>query len=294
MAERSGSGAPARLARVGAPLGVLPFFAYTGIFLLVPTVLVVVKAFLTPAGRPTLGNIAALGQPQVLSALWHSIVLSTVTAVVGAVLGAILSYAVASASQGSTVRRVVTSASGVLSQLGGVMLAFAFIATVGANGFVTLWLKKVGIDLSNSLWPYEWNKGLMLVYLMFQVPLMVIVFLPAVDGLRPQWREAAETLGGSAWDYWRFVGAPILAPAFLGSLLLLFTNAFSAYATAAALVSQGSPILPLQIGGSLSSEVVLGQENVGSAMALTMIVVVALVMTLYVLIDRRTSRWLAR
>jgi putative spermidine/putrescine transport system permease protein len=123
---------------------------------------------------------------------------------------------------------------------------------------------------------------------------MLIVFLPAVEGLRPQWREAAETLGGSTWLYWRKVAAPILFPSFVGALLLLFTNAFSAYATAAALVSQGSPLLPLAIGGTLNSEVILGQENVGKAMALLMVVVVAGVMTLYAAIDRRASRWLAR
>lgn len=293
MAERAASGASARIARAGAPLGLLPFFLYTGVFLLVPTGLVVVKAFLSADNQPTLGNIRALGQAHIMAALTHSLVLSAVTAVGGAILGALLSYAVASTRTDSLLRRVVTSASGVLSQLGGVTLAFAFIATVGFNGFVTLWLQNVGIDLATSTWLYEWNKGLVLVYLYFQIPLMVLVFLPAVDGLRAQWREATETLGGSAWDYWRHVGGPILLPSFLGATLLLFTNAFSAYATAAALISQGSPILPLQIGGAMSSEVVLGQENVGTAMALAMVVVVAVVMALYALLDRRTSRWLS-
>ena len=134
----------------------------------------------------------------------------------------------------------------------------------------------------------------MLVYLYFQIPLMVIVFLPAVEGLRPQWREATETLGGTTWTFWRRVAGPILLPSFVGAMLLLFTNAFSAYATAAALISQGTPLLPLQIGGTLSSEVILGQENVGKAMALAMVVVVALVMTAYVFLDRRASRWMQR
>ena len=123
---------------------------------------------------------------------------------------------------------------------------------------------------------------------------MVIVFLPAVEGLRPQWREATETLGGSTWTYWRRVAGPILLPSFLGSALLLFTNAFSAYATAKALISQGTPLLPLQIGGTFSSEVILGQQNVGKAMALAMVVVVAVVMTIYAWLDRRASKWLPR
>ena len=279
---------------MGALLGVLPFFAYTTIFLLIPTLIVVVGAFVDGKGRPTLGNLSALAQPQIVSAFMNSVLLSAVTAVLGAVFGALLAYAVSTARQSGPLRRMITSVCGVLAQFGGVTLAFAFGATVGFQGFLTLWLQKVGINLAGSTWLYEPNKGLMLVYTYFQIPLMLIVFLPAVEGLRPQWREAAESLGGSTWDYWRHVGGPILAPSFIGAMLLLFTNAFSAYATAAALISQGSPIIPLQIGDTFSSEVILGQENVGKAMALGMVAIVAVVMTLYVVLERRTSRWLAR
>ena len=279
---------------MGALLGVLPFLAYTTIFLMIPTLIVVVGAFVNGKGRPTLGNLSALAQPQIVSAFMNSLLLSAVTAVLGAVFGALLAYAVSTARQSGPLRRMITSVCGVLAQFGGVTLAFAFGATVGLQGFLTLWLQKVGINLAGSTWLYEPNKGLMLVYTYFQIPLMLIVFLPAVEGLRPQWREAAESLGGSTWDYWRHVGGPILAPSFIGAMLLLFTNAFSAYATAAALISQGSPIIPLQIGDTFSSEVILGQENVGKAMALGMVAIVAVVMTLYVVLERRTSRWLAR
>ena len=117
---------------------------------------------------------------------------------------------------------------------------------------------------------------------------MVIVFLPALEGLRPQWREAAVSLGATTWQYWTRVAVPLLRPAFLGATLLLFANAFVAYATAAALVSQGRPILPLQIRAALTSEVVLGRANLALALALEMIVVVAVVMTAYALLLRRT------
>jgi putative spermidine/putrescine transport system permease protein len=133
--------------------------------------------------------------------------------------------------------------------------------------------------------------GLILVYTYFQIPLMVIVFLPALEGLRPQWREAAINLGATTTQYWLRVGFPLLRPAFLGSALLLFANAFAAYATAAALISQGAPITPLLIRSALTSEVVLGQQNFGYALALQMVVVVAIVMTAYSWLLRRTSRW---
>lgn len=275
-------------------MGVVPFFAYTTVFLLIPTLVVVVGAFLDGDNQPTTGNIEALTNASVVRGLRQSVILATVTSLGGAVLGGWLAYAVSTAKASSVTKRFTTSLSGVLAQFGGVALAFAFLASFGATGLLTTWLARAGVDTGAGLWLYEWNKGLMLVYLYFQIPLMVIVFLPAVEGLRPQWREATETLGGSTWTYWRRVAGPILLPSFLGSALLLFTNAFSAYATAKALISQGTPLLPLQIGGTFSSEVILGQENVGKAMALAMVVVVAVVMTLYAVLDRRASRWLPR
>lgn len=279
--------------RVTVYLGLVPFFAYVAIFLLWPTYIVAAGAFQDSAGQPTLDNARVLGSSLHLEAFLRSIELSLVTALAGALLGGMLAWAVAAGRPDSLLRRVVLATSGVLSQFGGVMLAFAFLATFGFNGLVTLFLQdRLGINLfAGGAWLYA-LPGLALVYTYFQIPLMVIVFLPALDGLKPQWREASESLGGAGWAYWRYVAGPILAPAFLGAILLLFANAFSAYATAAALVSQGSPIVTLQIGDRLTSEVILGQANVAKALALGMVLVVTVVMGLYALLQRKTSRWL--
>ncbi|MET0423261.1 MAG: ABC transporter permease subunit [Actinoplanes sp.] len=298
MAEIAATTTPQRVARRprlrGASLlGTVPFFAYVTIFLIIPTLVVVIGAFAGDDGGVTLANVKALTNDYVLDAFGRSITLSAVSALIGAVLGAVLAYALVTAKPGGLLRRTVTAAAGVLAQFGGVTLAFAFLATIGLSGFLTVWLQEhLSIDLyANGVWLFE-LPGLTLIYTYFQIPLMVIVFLPALDGIRPQWREATESLGGTTWQYWTRVGGPLLAPAFLGSALLLFANAFSAYATAAALVSQGSPIVPLQIRSALTSEVVLGQQNVGKAMALGMVVVVAVVMALYTLLQRRTAKWL--
>jgi putative spermidine/putrescine transport system permease protein len=275
-------------------LGTVPFFAYVTIFLVIPTLVVAIGAFTGDGGHGfTLDNVRALADSYIIQAFVRSVLLSAVSALFGAVLGALLAYAVSTAKPGGVLRRVVTALSGVLAQFGGVTLAFAFLATIGLSGFVTVWLRDhAGTDIyANGVWLFE-LPGLVLIYTYFQIPLMVIVFLPALDGIRPQWREAAESLGGTTWQYWTRVAGPLLAPAFLGSALLLFANAFSAYATAAALVSQGNPIIPLQIRGALTSEVVLGQANLGKAMALGMVVVVAVVMALYSLLQKRTAKWL--
>lgn len=269
----------------------MPFFAVVGIFLIVPTITVIVSAVFD-GGRFSLTRVQALFSETALLALGRSVLLAASTAIVGAVFGALLTWLIVNRSPTSIVRRTVVSLSSVLAQFGGVALAFAFLATIGLNGVLTLWVSEhLGWDLTGSGWLYG-LPGLILVYTYFQIPLMVVVFLPALEGLRPQWREAAESLGASTFQYWTQVGLPVLRPAFLGSTLLLFANAFAAYATAAALVSQGSPIVPLLIRSALTSEVVLGQAGFAYALALEMIVVVALVMVAYNLLVRRTARWL--
>jgi putative spermidine/putrescine transport system permease protein len=274
--------------------GLLPFAVFVSLFLLWPTAIVVLGAFQdAEGGGLTLANLKQAAQGTYLETFVTSTVLSAITAVAGAVLGALLAWAIAVGPRDGLLRRLVLAGSGTLAQFGGVMLAFAFLATFGFNGLLTLFLnQQLGVDtFAWGAWIYE-LPGLALVYTYFQIPLMVIVFLPALDGLRPQWREACESLGGSAWSYWRYVGFPLLWPSFLGATLLLFANAFSAYATAKALISQASPLVSLRIGTFLTSEIVLGQANLGKALAFGMIVVVAATMIAYAILQRRTARWL--
>jgi putative spermidine/putrescine transport system permease protein len=273
-------------------LGVAPYFVYVGLFLLLPTVILAAGAFADQDGHPALENLTAIGQPYLLKTFVGSTIVSLISALVGAIAGALLAYAVVTGNPRGVLRRVVTSAAGVFAQFGGVTLVFAFLATIGPVGLVRVFLKDHGIDIfANGIWLYE-PSGLTLIYTYFQIPLMVLVFLPALDGIRPQWREATESLGGGTWHYWRYVAGPLLAPAFLGCTLLLFANAFSAYATAAVLITQGGVLVPLQISALFTSET--GQANPGlaKALALSMVAIVTIVTVLYALLQRRTSRWL--
>lgn len=296
-ATDAGTDATARSSRrsgpagVPAAIGLVPFALYLALFLALPTIFAVASGFASDDGF-TLDNVLALGDPVIVSTFANSIGLSALTAVIGAILGALACYAMLGLGEGSRSRGLVEAASGVLAQFGGVMLAFAFIATIGLQGLVTLWLRdSFGIDIfADGAWIYG-LPGLVLPYIYFQVPLMIITFLPAMSALKPQWAEANLSLGGTRAGFWLHIGMPVLAPSFLASLLLLFANAFSSYATAAALASQGSQIVPLQIRTALTSETMLGRENLAGALALGMVVVMAITMGLYALVERRAARW---
>lgn len=273
-------------------LGLTPFALYVLIFLFVPTTLAVATGFFAEDGSFTLANVAGLLAPNVLAAFASSFWVSAVTAVIGAIVGAAACYALLGTPAEGLLRTTVNSISSVLAQFGGVMLAFAFIATIGIQGIITVKLKDVaGMDIfADGVWLYQ-VPGLLLPYIYFQVPLMIITFMPALEGLKTQWAEANATLGGTRLTYWLRIAAPILAPSFFGSLLLLFANAFSSYATAAALITQGGQIVPLQIRSALISETVLGRENMAGALALGMIIVMMVVMWAYSVLQARTSRW---
>jgi putative spermidine/putrescine transport system permease protein len=287
-------GAGLRRVRRATPyLGVLPFAVFVTLFLLWPTYIVVTGAFKDKNGAFSTEAIGSvLTSANHLAAFQRSIQVSVITALAGSIFGALFAWAIASGRSNGPLRRVALAGSGVFAQFGGVMLAFAFLATFGFNGMVTVFLTDHFGEsfLTDASWLYGIG-GLCVVYTFFQIPLMLIVFLPAVENIRPQWREASDSLGGSTWEYWRHVAGPILFPSFIGAALLLFANAFSAYATAAALISQGSPIVPLQIRGALSSETTLGNQSLGSALAFGMVIVVAVVMTAYALLQRRVAKW---
>jgi putative spermidine/putrescine transport system permease protein len=278
-------GARPRAAGRRAPLawvGTLPFLGYVGVFLLLPTGVVIWNALKNPAGAFSLSGITALNTADVRQTFINSFELSGVTALIGAVLGAVLAYAVASGNPDGIVRRLYLSGSGVLAQFGGVTLAFAFLAAIGPT---TGYLFRAG-------WYYNFPWGIAVIYVYFQIPLMVLVFLPAIDGIKVQWREAAENLGGSTWHYWRHIAGPLLAPAFLGATLLLFANALSAYATIVAWENQVNYVVPQAISGAMISEVGLANPHQADALAFGMVIMVAIVMTGYALLTRRAARWL--
>ncbi|MFI7413036.1 ABC transporter permease [Streptomyces sp. NPDC049627] len=273
-------------------LAVVPLLAFTAIAFGLPALAMLDGAFTvkdpaTAATAYSAENLSTSLQGAYLTALLGSVKLSAVSAVLAAVFGLPLAQAVVT-SRFRALREAVLTASGVLANFGGVPLAFAFVATLGNAGVLTrhLGLTDKGWDLY-SFW------GLVIVYLYFLIPLMVLTITPALDGLRSQWREAARNNGATTVQYWRHVALPVLLPSLLGGLVLLFGSAFAAYATAAAMVGSSVPLVTLQIADALSGNVLVGQENVALALSLDMVLVAGLVMAVYLPLQRRSARWLA-
>ncbi|MDH6432803.1 putative spermidine/putrescine transport system permease protein [Streptomyces sp. SAI-144] len=273
-------------------IAVVPLLAFVAVAFGLPAIAMLDGAFTakdpaTGATSYTVDNLTASLKGAYLTALLGSVKLSAVSAALATLFGLPLAQAVVS-SRFRGLREAVLTASGVLANFGGVPLAFAFVATLGNAGVLTrqLGLTDKGWDLY-SFW------GLVIVYLYFLIPLMVLTITPALDGLRSQWREAAQNNGATSVQYWRFVALPVLLPTLLGGFVLLFGSAFAAYATAAAMVGSSIPLVTLQIADAISGNVLVGQENVALALSLDMVLVAGLVMAVYLPLQRRSARWLA-
>ena len=273
-------------------LGVVPFGVYVTLGLFAPMAAVAIGAFEDNNGNFTFSNVKAATHGVYLHGFWQSIVLSVLTSVIPGILGLMIAYALFTAKRGRVLRQLAITAAGVFANFGGVPLAFLFIATIGSSGLVSQWLTTLGFDPYAHGFTLYSLTGVVIVYLYFQIPLMVLVILPALEGLRPAWREAAENLGARTWDYWRYVGGPVLLPSFLGCVLLLFGSALSAYATTEALTNGTIPLTAIQIGSFLNGNVIAGQENIGKALGLGMVVIIAVAMVIYVVLQRRAARWL--
>ncbi len=212
-------------------LGLLPFFLFAFAFLFLPVAYLVVGSFLTSDGAVSLQNYADLSTGIIPGAFATSIEISLVTAIGGGIFGFLLAAAVILGGLPHFLRTALMTFSGVASNFAGVPLALAFIFTLGTLGFVTVLLRDIGIDTATRA-SLTTKLGLEIVYMYFQFPLMILIIAPALDGLRREWREAAENAGASAFQYWRYVALPILAPSILGAMILLFGNSFGAQATA--------------------------------------------------------------
>jgi putative spermidine/putrescine transport system permease protein len=275
------------------PWPLLPFFLFLALFFFLPIGAVFLNSFKNNDGAFTFENIQALFQDPYRMAFLNSIKLGFYSALTASIPGVLLALAIEKKG-GKNLKKFIASVSGVLANTGGVPLAFMFLAAFGPSGLATNLFKSLGLDLYSLGFTLFSFNGLLIVYSYFQIPIMIIVFTPALTALRREWRDASSNLGSTPLGYWRHVGLPILAPSFIASFLLLFASAFSAFGTARAMTVGNIALVPLQIGSLLDGNVTIDKANLGYALALGMIVISLLAMIPYILLQKRASRWQVR
>ena len=283
---------PVRRRRGWTWLGLAPFAIFATMFLLIPTAYLIVGSFIdSKTGGFTLGNYAELTNGVPVNAYETSIEISFVTAVAAGIFGFLMAYAVISGGLPGPLRTVLMTFSGVASNFAGIPLALAFIFTIGRQGLITLFLDGLGFKPYDNGFSIYTKLGLEIVYFYFQLPLMILIIAPAIDGLKKEWREASENMGASTAQFWRYIALPILMPSLLGSMILLFGNSFGAQATAYQLTGGFINLVTILIGNQLTGDV-LHNTGLGYALAMGMIAILGVTLVAYSFLQRRSERWL--
>ena len=270
-------------------LGLLPLMLFLALFLALPIGTIFNFSFRNNENHLTLQLYRNLFTGEYARAFEGSYKLAGASMLISGVLGAMMSWAIARSK--SNIRVFFRTIAVVFSNTGGVPLAFMFLAAFGQEGLIVRGVIKLfHYDIYSSSFELFNFWGLILVYCFFQIPLMVIVFLPALENVRSEWREANSTLGGSFFSYFKNILVPILAPTFLASLLLLFGNAFSAFSTANAMTNGTLSLVPIMIGNLMNGEVVSGETNQAAALACGMIFSILLTVALSLSLMRKFVR----
>jgi putative spermidine/putrescine transport system permease protein len=255
-------------------LGLVPFIFFGLAFELLP-LLTTIRSSLTNKGILTLDFYRQAFDPLFLRSFGNTIKLSATTALLGVIFGTVVAYAIIT-TRNKFVRNALTALSDVTTNFGGAPLAFAFIVILGSTGIITMLFKQVGIHLYPNFRIYSIS-GLTIAYLYFQLPLMILLIIPSLFGLKREWREAALNLGASTFQYWIRVALPILFPALVSGFLLLFANSFGAYATAWTLTGSDVDLITIRIAALIRGEVQLAPELADALSILSLVIMSACV-----------------
>jgi putative spermidine/putrescine transport system permease protein len=278
--------------RLTAWLGIIPLFVFCFAIEIVPIIVMIRGSVVDKAGHISLANYAALGIPLYVNSFVNSIKLSGLTALIGTILGTLIGYVIYRWPS-PRVREVLITLSDVTTNFAGAPLAFAFIIVLGSTGIITQFLLQY---LNFKIYPgfsvYSFW-GLVLAYVYFQLPLMVLIIIPAFAGIRNEWVESAQNLGASTFQFWRRIGLPVLTPSLVSGLVLLFANAFGAYATAYTLTGSSLSLATIQIGFTITGEV-RHDPGVGLAMAVISLLIMGTCIAIYQWSTRYARRWSSR
>ncbi len=271
-------------------LGFAPFLIFCLAFEIVPVIFLLRGSFIDKASHLfTFQNYLDLQRPIYIKSFLNSIKLSGLTAIIGVILGTFIGYAVYRWPS-ERVREALITLSDVTTNFAGAPLAFAFVVILGLNGVITQFLLQY---FQYSIYPkfsiYSFS-GLIFAYVYFQLPLMVLLILPAFAGLKKEWQESAQSLGAGTFQFWWRIGIPVLMPSLISGITLLFANAFGAYATAYTLVQAKLSLVTLQIGYMIAGEVRQNQA-IGMSMAIVSLLIMGLSIAIYQLTAVRARRW---
>lgn len=261
-----------------ALLGLMPFIVLVVAFLFGPLLTMIIMSIQKTGG----GGFSLEQYKEIFTNLFYiqsfknSITLSLVASIISIIICSITAYFITKLSQKT--QDMVLNLSNLTNNFSGVPLAFAFMIMLGNSGVFIILAKKFGVEILMNFNLYSWA-GLLLMYVYFQIPLGVMLLFPTLQGIKEELKQAAFLLGASSFEFWRYVGLPIILPGIVGVFSILFANAMGAYASAYALVGSNYNLLTVQIGGLISGDI-FSRTELASAIAVVLAIILILALLL--------------
>ena len=249
----------------------LPFLVLVTMFELLPLFMTFLKSLQPESGGIGLDNFVLLfTKKYYLNSIRNSVAISLQSSLIG--LSVAFAGALAAHHASGRVKDAFGTLLNITSNFAGIPLAIAYIVLIGNTGILVNLGKLYGIT-----WLADYNlysiKGLGLIYVYFQIPVSILLMMPAFEGIRKEWLESALLLKASRFQFWLRVGIPVILPSLLGTFCFLFANSMSAYATAYALLGSNFSLMTTVISSMISGDV-YPKYGLGSALSIVMVLII--------------------
>lgn len=263
---------------------------WLGLFVLVPHLLVVLTSVMTPDSEhlavwPVSGESwYRLREHLYLQVFWQSLWLSGITTLICLLVG--YPFALIIAKLPRLWRGVLLFLMIVPFWTNSLIRTYAIKLILGNKGLVNSLLLGLGIvDEPVQLLYTEFAVIFGLVYVL--LPFMVLPLVSGFDKLDESLLEAARDLGAGFWQRFRLIILPLTMPGVIAGSLIVFLPAMGMFYVADLLGGAKN----LLLGNIIKNQfLVVRNWPFGSAFSVALILIMALLMWLYFIANRRINR----
>jgi len=207
---------------------VLPATAFVVVFFIYPFIYGLELSFQPLQGGAFSNYHTFFADPYLRDTIWKTLRLAVPSALFNVLASIPVAYAMRGKVRG---KRTITTLLVIPITLGTVLTAQGLIMYAGPHG----WLNRILLDLHIINQPLTLIHNYIGVFLSIVItgfPFAFLLTLSYLSGIDPALEKAAATLGASAWQRFRRITLPLLAPGLAITFTLAFVLSFSVFPSA--------------------------------------------------------------
>lgn len=252
-----------------------PYIGWMAIFIVVPTLLIILYAFTTPGNEVvsiqlTLDNFKKFLDPLFISILGKSIMVALQTTVICLVIGYPVAFAISRLQSRNQLMMILLIT--VPTWINMLIRTYSWISLLADQGILNSLLMSLGLSPLKMMYT-DFAVVLGMVYNF--LPFMIISIYTQLAKMDDSLIDASYDLGANRLMTFRKVIFPLSIPGVISGITLVFLPAVSSFVIPK-LLGGGSYVL---VGNLIENQfIVSGQWNFGSAVSLIMTIIILLSM----------------